>query len=69
MSRNEARRRLNLKDEVNKLEKQGIVHSIKGVSDLDEAPSAYKNIKTVMEAQTDLVSVIKELAPLAVIKG
>lgn len=69
MSRNEARRHLNLKNEVNKLEKQGIVHSIKCVDDLDEAPSAYKDIKTVMEAQVDLVSVIKELAPLAVIKG
>jgi tRNA-splicing ligase RtcB len=69
MSRNEAKRRLNLKEEINRLEKQGIVHSIKGVRDLDEAPSAYKNIETVMELQMDLISIIKDLAPIAVIKG
>lgn len=69
MSRHEARRRLNLKEEISRLEKESIVHSIRSVRDLDEAPSAYKNIKTVMEAQEDLVSVVTELSPLAVIKG
>jgi tRNA-splicing ligase RtcB len=36
---------------------------------LDEAPMAYKNIATVMDAQRDLVEVVHELRPLAVEKG
>jgi len=37
--------------------------------DLDEAPGSYKDIKTVMENQKDLVEVIVELKPIAVVKG
>jgi tRNA-splicing ligase RtcB len=36
---------------------------------LDEAPGAYKDISEVMENQKDLVEIIVELSPLAVIKG
>ena len=37
--------------------------------DLDEAPGAYKDITTVMENQKDLVEIVVELKPLAVVKG
>jgi len=69
MSRHEAIRVLSVEEEAKKLEKQGILHSIRGKRDLDEAPSAYKDISKVMEAQKDLVEVLTELSPLAVVKG
>ena len=69
MSRTEAVRSLSLEDEVAKLESQGIVHAIRGQKDLEEAAGAYKNIDEVMAAQTDLVKIVTELSPVAVIKG
>lgn len=69
MGRNEAMRRLSLEDEVNKLDRKGIIHAIRSKRDLDEAPSAYKNIVQVMLDQEDLVKILVELSPLAVIKG
>ena len=69
MGRNEAIRNLSLEDEIKKLDKKGIVHSIKSQKDLDEAPSAYKNITQVMMDQEDLVEIKVELSPLAVVKG
>ena len=35
----------------------------------DEAAGAYKDINTVMNEQKDLVKVLVELSPIAVIKG
>jgi len=69
MSRTEAEKTLNLEDEIALMDKQGIVHWIRNKSDLDEAPSAYKNIDEVMENQKDLVKIVTRLTPLAVIKG
>lgn len=69
LGRKQAQRELVLEDEIEKLNSQGIVHSIRSIRDLDEAPGAYKNIDVVMENQTDLVDVLVELNPLAVIKG
>jgi tRNA-splicing ligase RtcB (3'-phosphate/5'-hydroxy nucleic acid ligase) len=69
MSRTEAKKELNLQDEIEKLDKQGIVHAIRTKKDLEEAPSAYKNIDKVMEHQKDLVSIEVELTPIAVLKG
>ena len=69
MGRKEAIRKLDLKKETNKLNQLGVIHAIRGKKDLDEASGAYKNISTVMENQRDLVKVIEELSPLAVIKG
>ncbi len=69
MSRNQARKVLDLKEEKAKLDNRGIIHAIRGKSDLDEAPSSYKNIEEVMALQQDLVSIEVELQPLAVIKG
>jgi len=69
MGRKQAQRELNLDEEIEKLNSKGIVHSIRNVRDLDEAPGAYKDIHTVMENQRDLVDILVELSPLAVIKG
>ena len=69
MSRTEAVRSLSLEDEVAKLEAQGIVHAIRGQKDLEEAAGAYKNIDEVMANQNDLVKIVTELSPVAVIKG
>ncbi len=69
MGRKQAQRELDLHTEVSRLDKQGILHAIRGRRDLEEAAGAYKNIGVVMKAQSDLVSVVEELRPLAVIKG
>lgn len=69
MGRKEAERTLNLEEEIKKLDDQGIIHAIRGKDDLDEAAGAYKPIDVVMESQKDLVEILIELSPLAVIKG
>ena len=69
MSRAKAIKELDLEEQKNILDKQGIIHGIRHQNDLDEAPFAYKNIKTVMENQKDLVKIVEELSPLVVIKG
>lgn len=69
MGRNQARKTLSIEQEVTMLNNLGILHSIRGVKDLDEAPSAYKDINVVMKNQEDLVDIIVELTPLAVVKG
>jgi len=69
MGRKQAERELNLEEEVKALDAQGILHTVRGSKDLDEAPGAYKDIQTVMANQTDLVEVLVTLSPLAVIKG
>ena len=69
MGRNEATKKLSLEEEIKKLDEQGIIHGIRAVKDLDEAAGAYKSIDTVMKNQSDLVEILVELSPLAVIKG
>lgn len=69
MGRNEAIKNLNLEEEIKKLDNVGVIHAIRGVKDLDEAPGSYKDIDIVMENQKDLVEILVELTPLAVIKG
>lgn len=69
MSRSQAREKLNLANEIAKMEAQGIIHGIRSESDLDEAASAYKDIDMVMEWQKDLVKIVDTYTPLAVIKG
>lgn len=54
---------------IHKLDEMGIIHAVRNNADLEEAPSAYKDIDIVMENQKDLVKVLVELTPLAVIKG
>lgn len=69
MGRNQAIRELNLEEEIEKLNKKGIVHAIRTKKDLDEASGAYKDIAEVIGNQADLVEIVTELEPLAVIKG
>jgi len=69
MGRKEAIRKLNFKEELSNLEKQGIIHSLRKPADLEEAMGAYKDIGMVMKNQNDLVEVLVELKPLGVIKG
>lgn len=69
MSRNQAKKELNLENEKKLLEDKNIVHSIRTVNDLDEASSAYKDIDVVMENQKELVDIKVKLTPLGVIKG
>ena len=69
MGRKQAQRRLNLEQEKKRLDDQGIIHAIRHVKDLDEAAGAYKDIDEVIDNQLDLVEVLVELRPLAVIKG
>ena len=69
MSCTEAKKTLNYKEEIKKLDDQGILHTIRGIDDLDEADGAYKDINEVMENQKDLVKIVTELTPLATIKG
>jgi len=69
MGRKQAQRQLNLEHEQKLLEDQGIIHSVRSKRDLDEASGAYKDIDEVIENQLDLVEVLVELRPLAVIKG
>lgn len=69
MSRKKAREDLNIKEQTKLLNDQGILHAIRNEKDLDEAPGAYKNIDKVMENQKDLIKILVELTPLAVIKG
>lgn len=67
MGRKEAKRTLDLAQEQEKM--KGVVHGLRNVSNLDEAPGAYKDIDIVMENQKDLVDILVELTPIANIKG
>ncbi|KKM63259.1 hypothetical protein LCGC14_1513320 [marine sediment metagenome] len=69
MSRNDAKKNLNLEEEIKKLDDQGILHTIRGKDDLDEADGSYKDINVVMKNQSDLVKIMIKLTPLATIKG
>lgn len=69
MSRSKAIKELSLKAEQEILNRQGIVHRMNEQDLLDEAPSAYKNIDQVMEAQKDLVQILVKLTPLGVVKA
>lgn len=69
LSRTAARNELSLEEEVARLEKMGVVHSVRYKEDLDEATGAYKDIDEVMAAQSDLVKIRTKLVPIAVIKG
>jgi len=76
MGRNEASRKLSLEDCENAM--KGIVYDrwnsikrgkLKGKQDLGEAPQAYKDIESVINAELDLIQPLVKLHPLAVVKG
>ncbi len=66
LSRNEAKRRFNVKDLIAQTEG---VESRKDKGVLDEIPSAYKNIDEVMARQTDLVEPLFQLKQFLCVKG
>ena len=65
LGRKQAKRELNLEEEISLLEQQNILHAIRHKSDLEEAAGAYKDIFEVMNNQTNLVDIVVELQPLA----
>lgn len=69
LGRNKAMKELDLNREIEIMNKLGIIHSISSVKHLDEAPGAYKDIRKVMDHQSDLVKILIELTPLAVVKA
>jgi len=69
MSRGKAKKNLDLEAEIALMDEQDIVHGIRSTDDLDEASGAYKDIAEVMSNQADLVRILVELRPLAVLKG
>lgn len=69
LGRKAAIKTLDLQKEIKKMDDQGIIHSLRHANDLEEAPSAYKDINIVMKDQEDLVDIVTELKPIAVIKG
>ncbi len=69
LGRKEAERSLSFEDETARLDRLGVLHALRARRDLDEAPGAYKDIDVVMQNQKDLVEIVTELKPLAVIKG
>ena len=69
MGRKEAIRSLDLKKEIMKLDKKGVIHSVSKAADLEEAAGAYKPIEEVIANQSDLIEIVTELAPIMVLKG
>ena len=67
MGRKAAQKNLNLEDTIKSMGE--IIHDIKTTDDLEEAPAAYKSIEDVMANQADLVKIVTELTPIAVVKG
>jgi len=66
MSRTEAKKRISHSQFVQSL---GDVVCDRDPKLRDEAPAAYKDLSTVMQNQTDLVSVVHRLKPLVNVKG
>lgn len=69
LGRGEAKRTLSLKKEIEILERQHIIHALRGKDQLDEATSAYKDIDKVIAEQKKYVKIIKKLKPFMVLKG
>ena len=67
LSRTQAQQQLSLEAEQQRL--SHVVHTLQSASQLDEAPSAYKDIEEVIRWEGDLVRPVVRLTPLAVVKG
>ncbi len=67
LGRKEAQRTLDLNKEIEKLEKRGILHAVRGRANLDEASGAYKDIDEVMRDQEDLVEILITLDPIGIV--
>ena len=66
MSRNEAKRRYTVDDLI---AQTAGVESRKDAGVLDELPAAYKDIESVIAAQSDLVEVVAHLKQVVCVKG
>jgi len=66
MSRSAARKKISMDQFRDSM--KGIMFDLRH-SAIDEAPMAYKEIGEVMSRQTDLVEIVEELRPIAVMKG
>lgn len=66
MSRGQARKTYSARDLARQTEG---VECRKDAGVIDEAPKAYKNIHRVMDAQTDLVEIVRELKQVVCVKG
>ena len=66
MSRNQARKAFSPRDLARQTEG---VECRKDSGVVDEAPKAYKDIRRVMEQQSDLVEVVAELKQVVCVKG
>ncbi|MGH9844741.1 MAG: RtcB family protein [Blastocatellia bacterium] len=66
MSRNEAKRRISLEDHIRATEG---VECRKDHNVIDESPGAYKDIRAVMNAQSDLVEIVHTLRQVVCVKG
>ena len=70
MSRNQARERLSLQDQLELVKNVGSkVFAARKEDVLDEMPGAYKDLDTVMSHQADLVEAVARFTPLATYKG
>lgn len=69
MGRKAAINNLDFEEQKSLLDHQGIIHDMNSKDKLDEASGAYKDITVVMDNQKDLVEIVVELSPIAVIKG
>lgn len=67
LSRTQAQQQLSLEAEQARM--QNVVHTMRTQNQLDEAPSAYKDIEDVIRQEADLVRPLVRLRPLAVVKG
>ncbi len=63
MGRREAKRKLNLNEEIDSMNAKGIIHEITSTKYLDEACSAYKDIDQIMENPKYLVQIVSEMIP------
>lgn len=66
LSRRDASKKISIEDFKESM--KGIVGTV-GISTLDEAPQAYKNIYDVMDAQKESVKILKHLKPIINWKG
>ena len=66
MSRSEAKKRITLKE--HRAATEGI-ECRKDKSVIDESPAAYKDISSVIAAQTDLIEVVHHLNQVINVKG
>ncbi|MFA5480028.1 MAG: RtcB family protein [Candidatus Muiribacteriota bacterium] len=70
LSRNQAKKKFNPKEIIKNLEKSNIEIETKNIKDIaEENGEAYKNIKSVLKNEKELVKVKFQLNPIAVFKG